>query len=206
MKKIKTIIFLIILLTFSCKQKEQKDLDKNQSQIDSINLNEKIHKSELSLFLENPIDLINYKKGKTDWTSSGGTSGFLYYFNPQKENGMYYNYYYPNDNSSPINFDNLVVYKIDKNKYYNDNSDRLIEMNIFSKDSILKKADLVGLKTSQIETKYGKENFRIDNDFIFFIENKLLILTIKNDEIDSYKYLRLNTDKIDKELIKKIKN
>ncbi|SDY14492.1 hypothetical protein SAMN05444411_1383 [Lutibacter oricola] len=206
MKKIKSIIFLIILLAFSCKQTEKKNFEKNQPQIDSLNLNKKISESELNKFLENPIDLIEYKKNKKNWISTV-TGNQPFYEKFKLRDSIFYEYTYPNEKLDLNRLDKIVVIKFRENKHtYNDETEKLIELNIFNKDSILRKANLVGLTNSQREIKFGKENLKIENEYIYFNENKLLILTIKNDKVDSYKYLRLNTDKIDKELIKQIKN
>jgi len=206
MKKIKSIIFLIILLAFSCKQTEKKDFEKNQPQIDSLNFNEKINKPELNQFLENPIDLIEYKKIKKNWISTV-TDNQSFYEKFKLRDSLFYEYTYPNGKLDLNRLDKIVVMKFGENKHtYNDKTEKLIELNIFNKDSMLRKANLVGLTNSQIELKFGKENLKIENEYIYYNENKLLILTIKNDKVDSYKYLRLNTEKIDIELIKQIKN
>ena len=207
MKKIKLIIiFLISSLIFSCNQTEKKDIEKTESQINSPNFNKEINNSELNLFLENPIDLIDYKNHQKNWTSTV-SSGQPYYEKFEFKDSIFYSYNYVIEKLDLKRLDEIIVFKFGENKHrYNDKTEKLIELNIFNQDSILKKADLVGLTNSLIESKFGKENFKIDNEFIYFNENKLLILTIKDDKVDSYKYLRLNTDKIDKELIKKIKN
>jgi len=211
MKKIKLIIILTtVSLIFGCNQRKNLNNEKVEIHIDSMGLKivkkNKKSNSELISFLENPIDLIDYKNQKKNWTSSG-FNGFSYYYSPQKRDSIYYAYTYPNDNENPMRFDKIIVFKYGENKQiYNDNTERLIGMNIFSNDSLLGKANLIGLTTSRIKSRFGESELSTSDKLIYINENKIILLKIENNKVASFKYLKLNTNNIDKELIEQIEN
>ncbi len=91
-------------------------------------------------FLENPIDLNEYKSIKGQSLSSV-TNGTKYYFTPQIKDSIYYHYTtFPNNSlwSEIAPFD-VVVFKYGKNKHtWKDKTEILIEFTVSGKDSDLK--------------------------------------------------------------------
>ena len=81
--RVLTILFLVFI---SCKNVTEKETEKFE--IDSTEL--KIEKSEkqfenikLTSFLENPIDLQEFKKKKSSNVTTSVTNGMEYYFHPK---------------------------------------------------------------------------------------------------------------------------
>lgn len=156
-------------------------------------------------FLENPIDLIAFKKKKRNGVTTSVTNGTEYYFNPNGKNATFYVYYYPKDEIIPKEIDQIVVLKYGQNKHsYEDETEAMIELRVFSKDSDLGKANLVGLTITELETEFGTDYLTLDNKIIYSNKNKVLIIELFDSKIKSFSYIRLNTEKIDSSLIEQI--
>ncbi|MEZ4828564.1 MAG: hypothetical protein R3C61_20100 [Bacteroidia bacterium] len=158
-------------------------------------------------FLENPIDLIGFKKKKRESLSSV-TNGLDYYFNPKIKDSIYYNYStFPNDSTwkdiAPVG---ITVFKFGKNKHiWEDENEILIELYVFGQDVDLGSANLVGLTKTEIESKFGSNNKIIDQTIVYFNKNRILLIEIDNSKVRSFRFVKLNTEKIDENLIRRIK-
>ena len=89
--------------------------------------------SNLVAFLDNPIDLIDFKKKKGMEFTTSVTNGTEYYFQPRIKDSIFYVYYYPDFKKESIKIDQFVVFKHGKNKHnYKDKTEHLIEFRIFN--------------------------------------------------------------------------
>jgi len=157
-------------------------------------------------FLENPIDLNEYKVSKGQSLSSV-TNGLDYHYKPEISNSIYYHYTaFPNDTLwneiAPID---MVVFKYGKNKHtWGDETEILIEFTVSGKDSDLKKANLVGLTKAGIESDFGSDYKVFDNRIVYSNKNKALIIELENSKVKWFKYIKLSTENIDSLLTEKI--
>lgn len=162
--------------------------------------------STLIEFLKNPIDLQKFKNKKRMRFTTSVTNGTNYYFNPKINDSIFYGYYYSNENfTNPKKIDEIVVFKYGENKHsYEDETEILIEFKIFNKDSDLGKANLIGLSKTDLESKFGAYYLTLNNQIIYSNKNKVLILTLDNSKVISFNYIKLNTDRINQDLISQI--
>lgn len=176
----------------------------NNIQIIKPEINPKINK-KLIKFLESPIDLQEFKNMKKMRFTTSVTNGMNYYFHPKVNDSIFYSYYYPSEKIIPQEIDKIIVFKYGENKHtYKDETEILIELRIFNQDSDLEKANLVGLTKTELETKFGSDYLTLDNRIIYSNKNKVLILDLDNSKVKSFNYIKLSTEKIDSDLIKRI--
>ncbi|WP_179320921.1 hypothetical protein [Winogradskyella helgolandensis] len=206
--RVLTILFLVFL---SCKNTTEKEIENVQIVVDSTGLKiekaeKPIENSKLIAFLENPIDLQDFKKKKGMRFTTSVTNGTEYYSNPKIKDSIFYVYYYPSENlADSRKIDNIVVFKYGENKHrYIDQTENLIELRVFNKDSDLGKANLIGLSKMEMESEFGNDYLTLDNRLIYSEKNKILILELENSKIKSFNYIKLSTEKIDSDLIRKI--
>ena len=161
---------------------------------------------KLIAFLENPIDLQEFKKKKGKRLTTSVTNGTEYYVNPKIKDSIFYAYYYPAENlTGSRNIDHVVVFKFGENKHrYEDKTETLIELRVFNKDSDLGKANLIGLSETDLESEFGNDHLTFENRIAYPNNNKLLILELENSKVKSFRYIKLNTEKVDKDLIGQI--
>ena len=158
-------------------------------------------------FLENPIDLQSFKKLKDiNYATTGVSNGKDYHFHPKIKDSIFYIYNYPTINfTDSKKNDQVVVFKHGINKQtYDDETEILIELRIFNKDADLGKANLIGLSKTELESEFGTDYLTLDKRIIYSNKNKVLILEIENSKIKSFNYIKLSTEKIDTDLIRKI--
>ena len=203
--KILTILFLIFL---SCENATEKQIEVVPVRIDStrLNIEKQSENSNLISFLENPIDLQKFKENKNRNVTTGVTNGTEFYFNPTIKDSIFYVYYYPADNfDNTREIDQVVVFKHGKNKHnYEDETEILIELRIFNKDSDLENANLIGLSKTKLESEFGTNYLTFDDGIAYSYKDKILILKLENSIVNSYRYIKLNTEKIDNDLIGQI--
>ena len=72
--------------------------------------------SNLVEFLDNPIDLLDFKKKKGMEFTTSVTNGTEYYFQPQIKDSIFYVYYYPDFKKESIKIDQFVVFKHGESK------------------------------------------------------------------------------------------
>ena len=138
---------------------------------------------------------------------SSATNGLEYHFRPKIKDSIYYHYTtFPNDSLwtefSPID---IVVFKYGKNKHsWNDKTEILIEFTVSGKDNDLKKANLVGLTKTELESEFGTDYKLFDNRIVYSNKNKILIIELKNLKVKWFKYIKLRTENIDSTLIEKV--
>jgi hypothetical protein len=208
--KIRVLIILFIVF-ISCKKSTEKESEKIQIVADSTGLKietveNQIDNSKLTSFLENPINLIEFKATKGQSLSSV-TNGLEYHFKPKIKDSIYYHYTtFPNDSLwteiSPID---IVVFKYGKNKHtWKDKTEILIEFTVSGRDNDLKKANLVGLTKNELESEFGTEYKVFDNRIVYSNKNKALIIELNNSKVKWFKYIKLSTENIDSTLIKKV--
>ena len=205
--RVLTILFLVFM---SCKNANEKETEKFEIKIDSTEL--KIEKAErqsenikLTSFLENPIDLQEFKEKKSRNVTTSVTNGMVYHFHPKVSDSIFYNYYFHNENLNSNRIDQITVFKYGQNKHrYDDKTETLIEFKIFNNDSDLGKANLVGLPKTELESEFGTDYLTFDNGIVYSYKNRVLIIELNDSKVKSYNYIKLNTEKIDKNLIGQI--
>ncbi|RMA67677.1 hypothetical protein [Ulvibacter antarcticus] len=186
-------------------QKKYAEIPENKIELVSelqseINLN-----SNLVEFLDNPIDLLAFKNKKGMEFTTNVTSGTKYYHQPKIKDSIFYVYYYPDFKKESIKIDQFVVFKHGENKHtYEDQTETLIEFRIFNPDSDLEKADLYGLTKTELESEFGTDYLTLDNGIAYSNKNKVLIIELNNSKVKSFRYIKLNTENIDQELIRLI--
>ena len=208
------ILILLILVIIGCKDSnENNSASKKTDRFellpypDSAEQEKYVKSQNLTLFLEKPIDLQKFKKSKNrNYTTTIASNGTDYYFKPKIKDSIFYTYNYPTENFTDAKrIDQIVVFKHGENKHtYQDETEILIELRVFNKDSDLGKANLVGLKKTELESEFGVNHLNFDNGIAFSNKNRVLILEIENSKVKSYRYIKLNTEKIDNNLIAQI--
>lgn len=209
--RVLTILFLAFL---SCKDVAGKKPDESKSdRFELLPEPDKAEKEEykknlnLTSLLENPIDLQAFKKLKSrDCTTTSASGGTDYYFQPKINDSIFYTYNYPTENfTDSKRIDQIVVLKYGKNKHtYEDETEILIESRIFNKDLDLGKANLVGLSKTNLESEFGNDYLTFDDGIAYSNKNRVLILEMDSSKVKSYRYIKLNTEKIDADLIGQI--
>jgi hypothetical protein len=120
--KVRVLITLFLVIT-SCKNVTEKETEQVKIVIDSTGLKIKTTKKQsenlnLTSFLENPIDLQEFKKKKKSSLSTV-KNGTEYYWNPKIKDSIFYSYLFlPNDPfQSKIEQLEIVVFKFGGNKH-----------------------------------------------------------------------------------------
>jgi hypothetical protein len=202
-----TILFLVFL---SCKNATEKETEQVQIVVDSTGLKietveENSENLKLTSFLENPIDLHDFKTKKNKNVTTSVNNGLEYQYHPKINDSIFYGYNFITDNIGQKGVNEIVVFKYGENKHrYEDETEILIELRIFNKDSDLGKAHLIGLSTTELESEFGTDYLTLDSRLIYSEKNKILILELENSKIKSFNYIKLSTEKIDSDLIRKI--
>jgi hypothetical protein len=161
--------------------------------------------SNLVEFLDSPIDLLDFKKKKGMEFTTSVTSGTEYYHHQKFNDSIFYVYYYPDFKKKSIKIDQFVVFKHGENKHsYEDKTEILIEFRIFNQDSDLGKANLYGLTKAELESEFGTDYLTFKNGITYSNKNKILIIELNNSKVKSFRYIKLNTEIIDQELIRQI--
>ena len=206
------IVILIILffVCIGCRNATEKEAEQVQIVVDSTGLiiktvEKQTDNSKLTSFLENPIDLQEFKNLKKMRFTASVTNGTEYYYKPKIRDSIFYVYYYPSEEIKPDGIDQIVVFKYGKNKHtYEDETETFIELKIFNKDSDLGKANLVGISKTELETEFGFDYLILDNRIVYSNKNKVLILELDNSKVKSFNYIKLSTKKINSDLIGRI--
>ena len=205
--RVLTILFLVFI---SCKNVTKKETEQVQIVVDSTGLKIKtLEKNSANLkltsFLENPIDLQEFKnKTKRDVTTSV-TNGMEYHFHPKINDSIFYSYNFISTTNRPIEINEIVVFKYGKNQQrYEDKTEILIELKINNKDSDLGKANLIGLSKTELESEFGTNYLTLDNGIAYSNKNNVLIIKFNNSKVKSFRYIKLSAEKIDKDLIRQI--
>nr|WP_299383085.1 hypothetical protein [Allomuricauda sp.] len=160
---------------------------------------------KLTSFLEDPIDLQKFKSKKNGRVTTSVTNGLNYYMKPKFKDSIFYAYNFITENIGPNGVNKIIVFKYGPNKHnYKDETEILIEMRIFNKDPDLDKANLIGISKKELELKFGTDYRILDNRIIYSNNNKVLILLLKESRVKSYRYSKLNTEKIDLKLMGQI--
>ena len=206
-------LIILFLVCFSCKKesKNKSDLIKTERfellpEPDKAEKEKYLKNLNLNSFLENPIDLKEFKKTKKGNITTGVSNGMTYHFHPKIKDSIFYNYNYPTKNFKDAKkIDQILVFKYGKNKQtYDDETEILIELKVYRKDYDLGKANLIGLSKMELESEFGTDYLTLDKRIIYSNKNKVLILEIENSKIKSFNYIKLSTEKIDTDLIRKI--
>ena len=178
----------------------------NKTEIAENQQTKSIINNNIIEFLENPIDLLDYKEKKKMRFTTSVTNGTEFYYNQKIKDSIFYVYYYPAkkiDDARKI--DQIIVFKHGENKHrYEDQTETLIELRVFNKDPDLGKANLVGLSKTKLESEFGNDYLTFDNGIGYSNKNKVLILEFDKSKVKSYRYIKLNTEKIDNDLIGQI--
>ena len=167
---------------------------------------EKYLKSKkLTAFLEKPIDLQKFKSRKNRNVTTSVTNGLKYQYHPVINDSIFYGYNFITDSIGPKGINEIIVFKYGENKHrFKDSTEILIEMRIFNKDSELGKANLIGFTKTELESEFGNNYLPFDNGIAYANKNKVLIFELKKSIVNSYKYVKLSSEKIDKDLIRQI--
>ena len=196
----------MILGIIAVQDKYEPEQFENKTKIVENQQTESIINTNLIVFLENPIDLQDFKKKKGMRFTTSVTNGTEYYFNPKIKDSLFYVYYYPAEKfEDSREIDQIIVFKHGENKHrYEDQTETLIEFRVFNKDSDLGKANLIGLSKTELESEFGNDYLIFDNGIAYSHKNKVLILEMDSSKAKSFRYIKLNTEKIDNDLIGQI--
>ena len=193
-----------ILLYFYV-QKKYAEVPENKTELVSELQSENNLNSSLVQFLDNPIDLLDFKKKKGMEFTTSVTNGTKYYFQPRIKDSIFYIYYYPDFKKESIQIDQFVVFKHGENKHtYEDQTETLIEFRIYNPDSDLGKANLYGLTKAELESEFGTDYLTFENGIAYSNKNRVLTIELKNSKVKSFRYIKLNTEIVDQELIRQI--
>ncbi len=206
------VLISIFLVFISCKNVTEKKKETEQTRIavDSLGLKiktveKRTENANLVSFLENPLDLQEFKIKKKRIVTTSVTNGMEYHFNPKLSDSLFYNYYYHYISQTPRSSNQITVFKYGQNKHtYDDKTEQLIEFEIRTNDSDLGKANLIGLTKTVLESGFGADYLTWDNGIAYSDKNRVLILEMENSKVKSYRYVKLNTEKIDQALIGEI--
>jgi hypothetical protein len=205
-------LIILFLVCLSCKnENENKSNSTNSERFELVpepdkDEREKYEKNlNLTSFLENPIDLQEFKnKTKRDVTTTV-TNGLKYYFHPKINDSIFYSYNFISTVNRQLEINEIVVFKYGKNQHnYEGKTEILIELNIKSNDSDLGKANLIGLSKTDLESEFGNDYLTFDNGIAYSNKNKVLIIELEDSKVKSLRYIKLNTEKINTELIRQI--
>ncbi len=205
-----TVLTILFLVFLSCKNATKKETEQIQIVVDSTGLKTEkaekpTEKSKLISFLKNPIDLHKFKSKNNGNVTTSVNNGLKYQYHPAINDSIFYGYNFITDSIGPNRINEIVVFKYGENKHrFEDETEILIEMRIFNKDSDLGKANLIGLSKTELESEFGNDYLTFDNGIAYSNKNKVLILELENSKIKSYNYIKLSTEKIDIDLIRKI--
>uniref|UniRef100_UPI0024922CBE hypothetical protein n=1 Tax=Winogradskyella eximia TaxID=262006 RepID=UPI0024922CBE len=205
-----TVLAILFLVFLSCKNATEKETEQIQIVVDSTGLKiEKAEKptgnSKLISFLENPIDLQKFKSKNNGNVTTSVNNGLKYQYHPAINDSIFYGYNFITDSIGPKGINEIVVFKYGENKHrFEDETEILIEIRIFNKDSDLGKANLIGLSKTELESEFGNDYLTFDNGIAYSNKNKVLIFELGKSIVNSYKYVKLSSEKIDKDLIRQI--
>ena len=203
-----SIVLLVVLI--SCKNKSEMKTDKAEIIIDSTDLKIKTNEKKevnlrLNFFLENPINFQEFKTIKNRKVTTSVTNGTSYYFNPKFTDSIFYGYNFVTENIGENGVNEIIVFKYGENKHkYADETETLIEMRIFNKDSDLGSANLIGRSKAALESEFGTDYLNFESGIAYAIKNKILIIELDNSKVKSFRYIKLNTGHIDQSLIQQI--
>lgn len=196
----------MILGIFAVQDKYEPEQIEKKTETVENQQTESIINTNLVEFLENPIDLLTFKEKKEMRFTTSVTNGTEFHFNPKIKDSIFYVYYYPTEKfDDPKKIDQITVFKYGENKHkYEDKTETLIELRVFNQDSDLGKANLIGLSKTELESEFGNDYLTFDNGIAYSNKNKVLILEMDSSKVKSYRYIKLNTEKINKDLIGQI--
>lgn len=195
-----------MIFLFFYVQKRYAESPKEKTELVNESKSEIISDSHLIKFLEKPINLQVFKarKNRTTITTSV-TNGLNYQHHPKIMDSIFYGYNFITDSIGPKGINEIVVFKYGENKHrFEDETEILIEMRIYNKDSDLGKANLIGLSKTELESEFGIDYLTFDNGIAYSNKNNVLILELDRSKVNSYRYVKLNTEKIDNDLIGQI--
>jgi hypothetical protein len=203
------ILIILLLVSSSCKDSTENNSDSTKTDRfellpypDSAEQEKYLKSQNLTSFLENPIDLQKFKSKKNRNVTTSVTNGLRYQYHPAINDSIFYGYNFITDSIGPKGINEIVVFKYGENKHrFEDETEILIEMRIFNKDSDLGKANLIGLSKTELESEFGIEYLTFANGIAYSNKNIVLILELDKSKVNSYRYVKLNTDKIDNDLI-----
>jgi hypothetical protein len=206
------ILIILLLVSSSCKDSTENNSDSTKTDRfellpypDSAEQEKYLKSQNLTSFLENPIDLQKFKSKKNRNVTTSVTNGLKYQYHPAINDSIFYGYNFITDSIGPKGINEIVVFKYGENKHrFEDETEILIEMRIFNKDSDLGKANLIGLSKTELESEFGIEYLTFANGIAYSNKNIVLILELDKSKVNSYRYVILNTDKIDNDLIGQI--
>ncbi len=90
---------------------------------------------KLTSFLENPIDLQEFKTKKNRDVTISVNDGLEYQYHLNINDSIFYGYNFITDNIGTKGVNEIVVFKYGENKHkYEDETEILIELRIFNKD------------------------------------------------------------------------
>ncbi len=163
-------------------------------------------KRNVDSLLLNPFNLAAYKRKKRGANSSGGGSE-AYFFRPDTA-GMYYSYFLfhlPPENkylgkdtsnrvsNGPSNTGGreITVFKPDDadQSMYNDPNEVLIEFTQWINDTDLPELAYVGWTEKEIDEEFGKPDFQKDNKILYTFQDRILVFSIHNGNVNWLKYV-----------------
>ena len=206
------VLSIVFLAFLSCKNVTEKRANESKSdrsellpEPDKVEEEKYLKNLNLTSFLENPIDWQTFKNDRNGDVTTGVTNGSEFYFNPKFQDSIFYSYNLITDSIGEKGINKAIVFKYGDNKHkYDDETEILIELMVSNKDLDLGKANLVGITKTELESEFGLDYLTWENGIAYSDKNKVLILELNKSKVKSYQYIKLNTEKIDLDLIGQI--
>jgi hypothetical protein len=202
----------IILLIVSCQNvTRDQNIQKNNENTNELKVEsalQKTNKLVANSFLENMIDFQKFKEVKSLRFTTTVTQNKAFYFTPEINDSIYYLYnYLPEKYKSSFKEDNAIVFKYGKNQHtYEDDTEILLELSIYNEDSNLGSINLVGLSQTDLISKFGSHYEMFDNFMVYSNKQTILLIELNNSKAQSFRYIKLNTEIINQDLINQILN
>ena len=187
------------------KKTENIEIKTDSTELKTEKAEKKAENIKLNSFLENPINLQEFKKTKNRNVTTSVNNGLNYQYHPKINDSIFYSYNFITENIGRKGINKIIVFKYGENKHrYEDETEILIELRIYNKDSDLGKANLIGLSKTELETEFGTDYLTLENRIVYSNKNKVLIIELENSKVKSFNYIKLSTENIESDLIRKI--
>ena len=139
--------------------------------------------------LENPLDIVEYKRLKRSANNGGGRKQ-PYFYRPDYP-GFFYSYFIFGGKSEHTPY--LTVYKKgSKIGYYSDTNEEFIQVWSAVEDKDLGEADLARKKIADIKSKFGPQYVETDTHLIYQHKRCILVIRKAGSICRWFKIARLN--------------
>lgn len=202
----KTIIVIVLIFLFGCKQDESSNFPVHHdqpivtTQEDSLKFNVKgIHteSNAITKFLNKPIDFYAFKNNVHLLNSSNFVLGNDFFHKVDDSSYIFYDYWViglDSTNDRSLSFKVLKPWSSPRDRYYSSNNELLIGIKSKIPCDALELSNFVGKSEDQIIKQLGNPNFVEKECLIYYQNDKLLILKSNHQKVSWFKYIWLEKD------------